>query len=73
MSYDGMRDHFDILHRTRVFDKKWTIVQQWTSTNVAWVTGYLQTKFIIDLKTTGQVVIVLCQVITISLAFCRMH
>ena len=53
---------FTNLHRTRIFDKSWTAVQKWTSLNVAWVTGYLQRKFVVEIKEEGIVVFVLSQV-----------
>ncbi|KAK0634587.1 hypothetical protein B0T17DRAFT_502226 [Bombardia bombarda] len=61
MSFQDMLDNFQRIHRTRLFDDKWTIVQQWASVNVGWVAGYLNTKFIIDVKKAGTVVIVLSQ------------
>lgn len=36
--------------------------QQWTSCEVSWITGYSLTKFVIDVKKQGKVVIVLAQV-----------
>jgi hypothetical protein len=62
MSFEDVMTNFPFLHRTRLFDEQWTIIQQWTSTNVAWVTGYLQTKFEIEIKHAGMAVIVLSQV-----------
>ncbi|OCL06143.1 cysteine proteinase, partial [Glonium stellatum] len=62
MSYDDLRSKFDMLDRTRLFDREWTVVQQWTSVNVAWVTGYLNTKFLVEIKTAGPTVFVLSQV-----------
>jgi hypothetical protein len=44
MSYEDLQKRFDLLDRTRLFDKEWTVVQQWASVSVAWVTGYLNTK-----------------------------
>ncbi|KAK4166203.1 cysteine proteinase [Cladorrhinum sp. PSN259] len=61
MSYKDMLETFLFIHRTRIFDDKWTVVQQWTSLNVGWVVGYLNTKFIIEVKKAGTVVIVLSQ------------
>ncbi|CAJ2505545.1 Uu.00g129390.m01.CDS01 [Anthostomella pinea] len=61
MEYGDMLETFMFLHRTRLFDERWTVVQQWTSTNVSWLTGYLQTKFVIEVKKAGVVVIVLTQ------------
>lgn len=62
MSYKDMLDNFSFIHRTRIFDEKWTIVQQWTSTCISWVTGYLQNKFELEVKKGGTVLIVLTQV-----------
>lgn len=62
MAYEDMLETFQMLDRTRVFDEKWTVVQQWTSVNVGWVAGYLTTKFIIEVKKAGTVVVVLNQV-----------
>ncbi|KAF6833625.1 calpain family cysteine protease [Colletotrichum musicola] len=61
MSYEDMLSTFMYIHRTRLFDEKWTVVQQWSSANISWVTGYLQTKFVVEVKKSGKVVIVLTQ------------
>ena len=61
MSFEDVLDNFRYIHRTRLFDEKWTVVQQWTSVNVGWVSGYLNKKFIIEIKKGGTVVIVLTQ------------
>ncbi|KAF2258690.1 cysteine proteinase [Lojkania enalia] len=61
MSYDDLRARFQLLDRTRLFDEKWTVVQQWTSVSVGWVTGYLTTKFVVEIKKAGPTVFVLCQ------------
>ncbi|KAM0812698.1 hypothetical protein AB5N19_12689 [Seiridium cardinale] len=61
MSFEDMLDNFMYLHRTRLFDEKWTVVQQWTSANISWVTGYLQTKFEVIIKKAGLMVLVLTQ------------
>jgi hypothetical protein len=62
MTFQDMLTMFTNLYRTRLFDKSWTVVQEWTSVNVAWLTGYLQRKFVIELKEPGLAVIVLSQV-----------
>jgi hypothetical protein len=62
MSYADLCRKFETLHRTRLFDENWFIVQQWTSVAVSYVSGYLTTKFVIELKQAGTVVIVLSQV-----------
>ncbi|KAM0349830.1 hypothetical protein ACHAPU_003664 [Fusarium lateritium] len=61
MSFNDMLDHFKWMYRTRLFDERWTVAQQWTSVNVSWLTGYLKKKFIIEVKEEGMVVIVLSQ------------
>ncbi|KAF1976670.1 cysteine proteinase [Bimuria novae-zelandiae CBS 107.79] len=61
MSYDDLCRRFDLLDRTRLFDDQWTVVQSWTSVSVAWVTGYLSTKFVVEIKKAGPTVFVLCQ------------
>ncbi|KAI8941511.1 hypothetical protein NX059_002727 [Plenodomus lindquistii] len=61
MAYQDMLTRFNILDRTRLFDSDWTVVQHWTSVSVAWVTGYLNTKFSVEIKKAGPTVFVLCQ------------
>ncbi|KAK4644612.1 hypothetical protein QC761_306400 [Podospora bellae-mahoneyi] len=61
MSYADMLETFLFIHRTRLFDEKWTVVQQWTSVSVGWVAGYLDQKFVIEVKKAGTVVVVLSQ------------
>jgi hypothetical protein len=63
MTYEDMLSTFIFLHRTRIFDEKWTVVQRWTSVNVPWVTGYLRTRFLVKIEKTGPVVLALSQVI----------
>lgn len=62
MSYEDMLSRFDLLDRTRLFDENWTVVQQWTSVSVSWVSGFLNTKFSVEIKKSGRTVFVLCQV-----------
>lgn len=62
ISYSDLLDTFQYVHRTRLFNERWTIAQQWTSSKVSWVTGYIDKKFIIEVKGSGMVVIVLSQV-----------
>lgn len=50
-----------MLDRTRLIDSHWTVVQRWTSVPVAWITGYLATKFVVEIKKAGPVVFVLAQ------------
>ncbi|KLU81664.1 calpain-9 [Magnaporthiopsis poae ATCC 64411] len=61
MSFRDMLDKFKYMHRTRLFDEKWTVVQQWTNVDISWVTGYLQSKFLLEIKKGGLVVISLSQ------------
>ncbi|KAF2996827.1 hypothetical protein E8E13_002914 [Curvularia kusanoi] len=61
ISYEDLLRRFDLLDRTRVFDSTWTVVQSWTSVSVAWVTGYMNTKFSVEIKKKGPVVFQLCQ------------
>lgn len=61
MSYDDLLKRFDLLDRTRLFNEQWTVVQRWTSVSVAWVTGYLNMKFSVEIKKAGPTVFVLCQ------------
>jgi hypothetical protein len=63
MSYADFLTRFNYLERTRLFDKNWTVVQLWTSVSVAWVTGYLNTKFLVEVKKAGPTVFVLAQVL----------
>ena len=62
MSYEDLLKRFDLLDRTRLFDQDWTVVQQWTSVSVGWVTGFLNTKFSVEIKKAGPTVFQLCQV-----------
>lgn len=62
MSYEDLLKRFDLLDRTRLFNEEWTVVQRWTSVPVAWVTGYVNTKFSVEIKKSGPTVFVLCQV-----------
>jgi hypothetical protein len=62
MSYEDLLKRFDLLDRTRLFNEDWTVVQRWTSVPVAWVTGYVNTKFSVEIKKSGPTVFVLSQV-----------
>lgn len=62
MLYEDVLETFECFYRTRLFDEKWTVIQQWTSCDVAWLTGYSRTKFVVDVKKHGTVVLVLAQV-----------
>ncbi|KAF3041876.1 hypothetical protein E8E12_003376 [Didymella heteroderae] len=61
MSYGDLLKRFDLLDRTRLFDHNWTVVQQWTSVAVGWVTGFMNTKFSVEIKKKGPTVFQLCQ------------
>ncbi|CAI6328970.1 unnamed protein product [Periconia digitata] len=61
MSFNDLQKRFYFLDRTRLFNKDWTVVQKWTSVDVAWVTGYMNTKFIVEIKKAGPTVFVLSQ------------
>jgi hypothetical protein len=58
MSYDDLLRNFKCLDRTRLFNKDWTVVQQWTDINVSWVTSYHNTKFLVEIKERGPTVFV---------------
>ena len=62
MSYEDVLNNFKWIHRTRLFDETWTVAQQWTSENVAWVPGYLRSKFVVEVRKAGLHVIVLSKV-----------
>ena len=62
MSFRDFCQKFNVINRTRLFDKNWIVVQQWTSVHVSWVVGYQKTKFIVEVKNEGPVVVVLRQV-----------
>lgn len=70
MLYEDLLKRFDLLDRTRLFDHNWTVVQQWTSVSVGWVTGFLNTKFSVVIKRKGPTVFQLCQVSDIRLWIC---
>lgn len=57
-----MLSRFDQLDRTRLFGDDWNIVQQWTSLNVSWITGYIDTKFVVEVTKPGPAVFVLSKV-----------
>ncbi|KAF3043352.1 hypothetical protein E8E11_007845 [Didymella keratinophila] len=61
MSYEDLLKRFDLLDRTKLFDHNWTVVQQWTSVAVGWVTGFMNTKFSVEIKKKGPTVFQLCQ------------
>ncbi|TLS23621.1 uncharacterized protein PpBr36_06398 [Pyricularia pennisetigena] len=61
ISYHDMLEKFEDISRTRLFDKSWSVVQQWATMNISWVTGYSQCKFSLEIKQGGLVVITLAQ------------
>ncbi|KAL5877297.1 hypothetical protein ACKVWC_006456 [Pyricularia oryzae] len=61
ISYRDMLEKFEDISRTRLFDRSWTVVQQWATMNISWVTGYSQSKFLLEIKQGGLVVITLAQ------------
>ncbi|PYH76976.1 cysteine proteinase [Aspergillus uvarum CBS 121591] len=62
MAYEDLLSTFVFLHRTRIFDETWTVVQRWTSVSVPWIEGYLRTKFVVQIRVAGPVVFVLSEV-----------
>ncbi|RAK77224.1 cysteine proteinase [Aspergillus fijiensis CBS 313.89] len=62
MAYEDLLSTFVFLHRTRIFDETWTVVQRWTSVSVPWIEGYLRTKFVVEIRAAGPVVFVLSEV-----------
>ena len=52
---------FKWVHRTRLFDARWTVVSAWASASISWVTGFLRKKFRVEVKKSGTVVVVLSQ------------
>jgi hypothetical protein len=61
MSLDDMLSTFKWIHRTRIFDSRWTVVNAWASASISWVTGFLRKKFSIKTAKPGTVVVVLTQ------------
>lgn len=59
ISFEDMLSRFDQLDRTRLFGDDWNVVQQWTSLNVSWITGYIDTKFVVEVTKPGPAVFVL--------------
>lgn len=62
MAFEDVLSNFKWIHRTRLFDERWTVAQQWMSTSVSWVPGFLKSKFVVEIKKEGMVVIVLSTV-----------
>ncbi|KAF4546552.1 Calpain family cysteine protease [Lasiodiplodia theobromae] len=59
MSFDDMLNRFNSLDRTRLFCDGWSVAQQWTSINVSWMSGYINAKFVVEIKEGGLFVFVL--------------
>lgn len=62
MSFDDMLNRFNSLDRTRLFCDGWSVAQQWTSINVSWMSGYINAKFVVEIKEGGLFVFVLSKV-----------
>jgi hypothetical protein len=67
MTYADLLGTFTNLYRTRLFDDSWSVTQEWTGVNVAWLTGYLQRKFVVEVKEAGTVIFVLQQARSLTL------
>ncbi|KAJ5237393.1 hypothetical protein N7489_007484 [Penicillium chrysogenum] len=64
ISYKDLLKKYQHFDRTRLFGPEWTITQQWTTLNVPWSADYHSTKFMMEVTTSGPVVIVLSQLDT---------
>lgn len=62
ISYKDLLKKYQHFDRTRLFGTEWTMTQQWTTLNVPWSADYHSTKFEIDVRRGGPVVIILSQV-----------
>lgn len=62
ISYEDWLKKFHFLDRTRLFNTKWKITQQWTSLQVPWSADYHRTKFTFELTEASRIVVVLSQV-----------
>ncbi|KAL9062478.1 MAG: hypothetical protein Q9157_008888, partial [Trypethelium eluteriae] len=61
ISYEDLLKNFQDFDRTRLFDDRWTVTQQWTSISVPWTIDYLDTKFKLEVARAGPTIIVLSQ------------
>ncbi|KAH9807335.1 Calpain-type cysteine protease DEK1 [Teratosphaeria destructans] len=61
MCYKDFLKHFPSINRVRLFNKQWSVAQQWTCVSVPWTVDYLDTKFQFSISEKGPVVIVLSQ------------
>lgn len=64
ISYEDFLKRYQHLDRTRLFGSDWRVTQHWTTLNVPWSARYHSTRFLIDVKKTSPVVIVLSQLDT---------
>src|SRR5947207_12678033 len=64
MSFNDFCRKFNTIDRTRLFNEQWLVLQQWTALHVSWLSGYSMTKFVVEIKKEGPVVVVLRQVST---------
>ena len=61
ISYEDLIKNFQDFDRTRLFDDRWKVTQQWTGISVPWTLEYLDTKFKLEVAKPGPTVIVLSQ------------
>ncbi|KAI9707902.1 MAG: hypothetical protein M1820_004508 [Bogoriella megaspora] len=61
MAYEDLLKYFHDFDRTRMFDDRWMVSQQWSSISVPWTLEYLDTKFKLEVTESGRSVIVLSQ------------
>jgi hypothetical protein len=62
ISYEDLLRKFERISRTRLFDSSWMVTHQWANVNVPYMTGFMTTKFLIEIDRTGVFVIVFSQV-----------
>jgi hypothetical protein len=67
MSFQDMLDNFHWIYKTRLFDRRWMITQQWMNVSVPWLGDYLKRRFILKVPQDGMVVLVLSQVCLIEM------
>ena len=61
ISFEDLLQKYSSFERTRLFDRSWTITQQWTTVDVPWSADYNDTKFTVTITKQSPVVIVLSQ------------
>lgn len=59
--FKDFTEYYPHLDRTRLFGPGWTVNQQWTSVEVPFNAEYLPTRFTLDVKEKGPLVIVLAK------------